>query len=139
MQVTLDGIGETHDATRHLKGGGPTFHRIAENLRTLSIPFDVVVRQNTHSGNAHEVSKLKDFVARLAKESGNKIIFSPSWVRENDASSHRDERVKILKDSHWSCISILWKRKRAFLQISQVDTYRTNHLLSANPEMSPIS
>lgn len=31
-QITLDGIGEAHDATRHLVGGGSTFERIAESL-----------------------------------------------------------------------------------------------------------
>lgn len=31
-QITLDGIGEFHDATRHLTGGGSTFERITEKL-----------------------------------------------------------------------------------------------------------
>ena len=106
MQVTLDGIGKTHDATRHLKGGGPTFHRITENLRTLKIPFDVVVRQNVHQGNIHEVEKLKEFTARLAEESGNKLIFSPSWVRENDAAAQRGEKVETASRSDTCSLSI---------------------------------
>lgn len=112
MQVTLDGIGKTHDATRHLKGGMPTFHRIAENLRTLTIPFEVAIRQNAHSGNAHEVEKLKDFVARMAEESGNKLIFAPSWVRENYASFHRDERVETASRSDTCSISVAQAVKR---------------------------
>ena len=32
-QITLDGVGEAHDKTRHLAGGGATFERITDNLR----------------------------------------------------------------------------------------------------------
>lgn len=32
LQVTIDGLGVTHDATRHLVGGGPSFDRIVKNL-----------------------------------------------------------------------------------------------------------
>lgn len=38
VQVTLDGLGEQHDRTRHLAGGGGTFDRIAFNLKNHKIP-----------------------------------------------------------------------------------------------------
>jgi len=47
-QVTIDGMGAAHDATRRLAGGGPTFERITSNLRRLKIPFRVNVRHNVH-------------------------------------------------------------------------------------------
>ena len=36
-QITLDGVGEAHDKTRHLAGGGATFERITENLRNVKL------------------------------------------------------------------------------------------------------
>lgn len=34
IQITLDGRKEVHDSRRHLAGGGPTFDRIVDNIRT---------------------------------------------------------------------------------------------------------
>lgn len=58
-QVTIDGLGDKHDATRRLAGGGSTFERIESNLRNGKIPFRVVIRQNVHSGNLTEVPKVR--------------------------------------------------------------------------------
>ena len=38
-QITLDGIGEAHDAARHLVGGGSTFERITESTRETQSKF----------------------------------------------------------------------------------------------------
>ncbi|MCB6745862.1 radical SAM/SPASM domain-containing protein, partial [Anaerostipes hadrus] len=35
FMVTIDGVGEMHDRTRHLAGGGGTFDQIIENLRAV--------------------------------------------------------------------------------------------------------
>ena len=87
-QITLDGIGEAHDRTRHLAGGGATFERITENLRQ-KLSFSVNIRHNVHAGNMSEVKELKAFVDSLAKESGNEISYYPALVRDNDASDSR--------------------------------------------------
>jgi Fe-S oxidoreductase len=57
-QITIDGMGATHDATRRLAGGGPTFERITTNLRDAKIPFKVNIRHNVHEGNKHEIETL---------------------------------------------------------------------------------
>ena len=44
-QITLDGIGAAHDATRHLADGGQSFERIAANLRR-PFSFTVNIRHN---------------------------------------------------------------------------------------------
>ena len=36
IEITLDGVAEVHDARRHNKGGGRTFHRIFDNLLELA-------------------------------------------------------------------------------------------------------
>lgn len=60
--MTIDGLGAAHDATRHLRGGSPTFERIAGNLRDTRIPFKVDVRHNVYAGNRDEVDALDSFV-----------------------------------------------------------------------------
>lgn len=54
-QITLDGVGEAHDKTRHLTGGGATFGCITDNLRQGKLDFSVSIRHNVHAGNIGEV------------------------------------------------------------------------------------
>ena len=77
-QVTIDGLGATHDATRYLRGGGPTFERITGNLRNLKIPFNVNIRHNVHEGNRAEKDDLKAFIEQLSEESGNELRYYPA-------------------------------------------------------------
>ncbi len=80
-QITLDGIGEAHNATRHLAGGGPTFDRIIDNLRTLKLPFRVSIRHNIYAGNLSEFQRLDALIRSIAGESGNDIDCHPAPVR----------------------------------------------------------
>ena len=88
-QVTLDGVGPEHDRTRYLAGGGPTYDRIAENLRTLRLPFPVHIRHNVHEGNRDQMDPLRDAVRALAEESGNRLTYYASPVTENAAADRR--------------------------------------------------
>ena len=94
MQITLDGIKKTHDATRHLAGGGGTFDRIVQNLRTLHIPFAVHIRQNLHSGNEADRAPLEALVREISEESGNDLRFSSFYILENQASLDRNSKIK---------------------------------------------
>jgi len=96
-QVTLDGIGPTHDATRRLVGGGPTFERIVHNLRDVRIPFRVNVRHNVHEGNLDQMDALEKLVGRLAHESGNDLRYYPSPVTGSEAADRRGEQVGLLR------------------------------------------
>lgn len=58
-QVTLDGPPRTHDTTRALRGGRPTFARILENLRTVRKHLRVSIRMNVSEDNAGAVAELK--------------------------------------------------------------------------------
>ena len=97
MQITLDGIGPTHDATRHLAGGGGTFDRITSNLRNLRFPFPVKVRQNVHDGNIAEAEELRKFLMNIASESGNHIIPYRYPVDLNEVSVNRGSDVTLLR------------------------------------------
>ena len=97
MQITMDGIQKTHDATRHLAGGGGTFDRIVQNLRTLHIPFAVHIRQNLHSGNEADRAPLEALVREISQESGNDLQYVSFYVRGNPASLNRDSKVDFLR------------------------------------------
>lgn len=105
-QVTIDGLGAAHDATRYLRGGGPTFERIVANLRDNKIPFRVSIRHNVHEGNKHEVDDLEAFIKKLAEESGNDLKYYPAPVTGSDAADARGKEVGLLCDSDASDIGV---------------------------------
>lgn len=95
-QITIDGLGPTHDATRHLAGGGGSFDRITTNLRTLKIPFCVNIRHNVHERNKGEMDALEAFVDALAVESGNDLDYYPAPVSDSEVADERGEQVELL-------------------------------------------
>ena len=105
-QVTIDGLGATHDATRYLRGGGPTFERITANLRDLKLPFKANVRHNVHEGNRTEVDALEAFIKELAEESGNDIAYYPAPVSGSEVADERDKQVGLLCESDASDIGV---------------------------------
>lgn len=111
-QITLDGIGPTHDATRHLAGGGPTFERITNNLRTVKISGRVSIRHNVHEANKDEIEQLKAFVKSIAEESGNNISYYPALVSENYASDERQSNVNLLCGSDSADVGIIHDSRR---------------------------
>ena len=106
-QITLDGIGAAHDATRHLAGGGPTFERITKNLRSVKIRGHIDIRHNVHSGNLSEVEKLRALIAEIAKESGNDLEYYTSPVTDSPAAEKRGKQVDLLCGSDESEIGLM--------------------------------
>ena len=111
-QVTIDGMGAAHDATRHLAGGGPTFDRIVGNLRNSKIPFHINIRHNVYEGNRNEVDALEAFTAKLAEESGNKIMYYVAPVTGSAAADERGKQVGLLCETSESEISIKQEANR---------------------------
>ncbi len=111
-QITLDGLGSKHNATRRLVGGGFTFDRIVENLRTVKLPFTVEIRHNVHVDNLQERKPLEDFVKELSRESGNRLLYYPAVVHDTEAADRRDSRVEVLCDSSAGEIDALRDTKR---------------------------
>ena len=93
-QITIDGTEKTHNATRHLTGGGGTFDRITTNLRTLRIPFKVKVRCNLHNGNEKEKDEVEKLVEELALSSGNTYIFNPVYIQTNILKSKDRDTIE---------------------------------------------
>lgn len=104
-QITLDGIGAAHDATRHLVGGGPTYERIVANLRQ-KLPFHVVVRHNMHAGNIAQKDALEALVRELAQASGNDMSAVVAPIAESEPASRREEQVELLPDTLDGALSL---------------------------------
>ena len=96
VQVTLDGLAASHNATRPLAGGGPTFERIVTNLRENRLPFYISIRHNVHKDNLADVEPLKALVEQIAEESGNNLYYYPARVHENDAADNRGCGTSVL-------------------------------------------
>jgi len=65
FQISLDGSPEDHDRKRILRGGGPTFDRIYDNLkaaRSVSAEFRITIRVNFDYDNLHQVDKFLEMV-----------------------------------------------------------------------------
>ena len=105
-QVTIDGMGATHDATRRLANGGPTFEQITNNLRTCKIPFRINIRHNVHEGNRGEMDELEKFINTLAEESGNDLRYYPAPVTGSETADTRGEQVGLLCSSNASEVGI---------------------------------
>ena len=105
-QVTIDGLGATHDATRRLANGKPTFERITGNLRDFKLPFSVNIRHNVHEGNMAEMDELRAFIEKLAEESGTDLKYYPAPVSGSETADKRGEQVGLLCDSNESDVGI---------------------------------
>ncbi len=100
LVITVDGLEKTHNATRPLAGGGPTFERIISNLRDLKLPFRVDVRQNLHAENIAESGELRKLVEDIAEESGNRLNFVRMTVKFSNIV-RSDPDVKRLTDEEY--------------------------------------
>lgn len=80
VQITLDGLKESHDARRHLVGGQGTFDRIYENLKLFEeYPIRVDVRMNVDNENC------KDYIAlqkKILELNNPNIVVYPSPVED---------------------------------------------------------
>lgn len=111
-QITLDGIGATHDATRHLAGGGPTYERIVSNLRELRLPFTASLRTNVHKGNLSQVDSIRALARKLSDESGNYISCYAKAVLPSVAAEERGRQVELLSGADAVDIGLHGCRRR---------------------------
>ncbi len=97
-QVTLDGVGRSHDSTRHLANGKGTYETICRNLMENNIPFEVKIRHNIHKGNYDQMEPLRTRVEEMAKNSGNNLIYYSAPVHGNVVMNAKDNDVKLIDE-----------------------------------------
>lgn len=81
LQITLDGMKETHNRTRCLKNAGETFDKIVSNIHSLLIKhrLNISIRMNISDENHDQYVPLYYF---LQKEFGRKVHLYPAFVRD---------------------------------------------------------
>lgn len=114
FQITLDGIEETHNKTRHLSNNGPTFNKIINNLTNIKFKQRINIRYNINENNVQEETIVKKFVQNLAKISGNSIVYYPALVLNNEIAEKRKEKVDFLDLEKFSEYDIDKKIKSGF-------------------------
>ena len=128
-QITLDGLGEEHNKTRHLAGGQGTFDRIVGNIRDNRMPFAVNIRHNVHQDNLDQMEKLRSFVDQLAKESGNNLKYAPAPVHGSAVMERRGGTVSLLETEN--AVKEIELRKEAFSYSSKQGTYCSANRIAA--------
>ena len=95
VQITIDGIEETHNQSRIHKSGIPTYQKILENIDSallILVGTHINIRVNIHKKNAEDFPKL---YRELSDRWKNKnITISPSFTTD-----HGGCKVKCLKHS----------------------------------------
>lgn len=89
VQITLDGMKETHNKVKHLPGGEDVFERVLRNIELLNDTapdIAITVRVNLTLGNAHEYEPLcRLFSERFGQR--KKIAIAPAFVLDRGASN----------------------------------------------------
>lgn len=83
IQITLDGTSEIHDKRRPLLGGGPTFHRIMDNLKyLLSVNKTVTIdiRSNIDRRNMNEYHQFHNEFRKEILDS--RVTLYPGFVSD---------------------------------------------------------
>lgn len=97
MQVTLDGPNaETHDLTRHVRGGKGSFERIMGNLRALPAGFEVKIRCNIGPHNIDMLDAMSKLAASLDAQSTSEFTFVPG-IMDTDvakAPAHLEQTLE---------------------------------------------
>lgn len=60
-QITIDGLEQTHNSRRKLKGGGGSFWPIIRNIEAVKDILPIVIRVNVDKKNMQEMDALTDF------------------------------------------------------------------------------
>lgn len=117
LGVSLDGIGETHDKIRGLKGA---FEKVMENLQFMKqlqreTPFNVSIDPTIFSMNVHEMEKLKDLAERMKMP----ITFQISAVA--DDYYHNANIEQVLKVNHEGRMKMVEFLQRQVAESSLLD------------------
>jgi len=105
-QITLDGIEETHDKTRHLINGNPTYHTIINNLYNIRLNGQISIRHNVYEENWQDIEKLKNIIKDLKEKTGNNVVYYAVPVAANDIAEKRGTQVDLLNTCRSSKIEI---------------------------------
>jgi MoaA/NifB/PqqE/SkfB family radical SAM enzyme len=118
LGVSLDGIGDTHDKIRGVKGA---FNKVMENIEFMKrlqkeVPFNLGIDPTIFSMNIHEMQKLKDLAERLNMP----ITFQIAAVA--DDYYHNADIEKVVKVSNEDRLNMTEFLKRQVAESSLLDS-----------------
>lgn len=97
FQVTLDGMCESHNERRYLKGGEGTFDVIAQNLKLFNSKDVIVyVRMNIDNVNAPDYGRLKEFIADYGN--ANLVVYPALTENVNERLDWRSQLYSSLDE-----------------------------------------
>lgn len=91
MQITLDGMKESHNKIKSTVGCDDTFSKVMDNIglaTTIAPEIDIVIRANLTKTNAHEYEALQNLV--FERFGGRNVAIAPAFVMDRDESGKAD-------------------------------------------------
>jgi MoaA/NifB/PqqE/SkfB family radical SAM enzyme len=118
LGVSLDGIGETHDKIRGVKGA---FDKVMQNIELMKqlqkeVPFNAGIDPTIFSMNVHEMQKLKDLAKRLKMP----ITFQIAAVA--DEYYHNNDIEHVLRVNNEDRVSLAEFLRRQVAESSLLDS-----------------
>lgn len=99
IQITLDGMKETNDATRILADGSGSFDVIVTNLRQMKTSIQIHIRSNLHKKNVEDFIELKQLIDSIAAETGvNMSIYGAHMAAYEFNNENVDDMVLPMQD-----------------------------------------
>lgn len=100
MQITLDGMRDTHNKVKHLSSGEDVFEKVISNIELindLAPEIGITIRVNLTRENAYEYVELIKFTSDRFQERKN-IVVAPAFVLDRGASSCSKRQRSLLFD-----------------------------------------
>lgn len=91
MQITLDGMKDSHNKIKFTSECDDAFSRVLENIdltTTLAPEIHIVIRTNLTKTNAHEYEALQNLV--FERFGGRNVAIAPAFVMDRDESGMAD-------------------------------------------------
>lgn len=91
MQITLDGMKESHNKIKFTTGCDDTFSKVLNNIdlaTSIAPEIHIVIRTNLTKTNAHEYEELQNLIIERYK--GKNIAIAPAFVMDRDESGMAD-------------------------------------------------
>ena len=112
MQITLDGLKNTHNKIKYTNGCNDAFSVVMDNIdRLCEIAPDIMVfiRVNITKSNMHEFDALQEYVC---KRFSNKVAIQPAFVLNRNSDDSAAENNLISYKNQSQCILNLSKSDR---------------------------
>lgn len=105
VRISIDGVGDDHDRSRPLRGGGGTFNRIIQNIKECADLVSICVSVGYSKGDISSVEKLVEYLKKeeILHKLGEFVCTpihptvgpkgNPEAIRGSDCMCHHDDKT----------------------------------------------